>query len=188
MRTIVETKTIITRITNYGRKPRTPVQALRQARDLLAVEGQWCQCDLFTDGEAEDAFIDGAVCGQWAACALGAIGLVTGDMPIKIAKIVDAGETFYQWDTSNMDECARLPDTLTYSAAKYLAAAIALELGDPDGWVNGCRPLEDPTAVVVELNDGATDRDRVLHFFDSAITLTRRRTSLEDVLAAAVPA
>lgn len=82
---VLDTKVIIPRVALYGRKPRTPGEALRQARALLAEEGQWAQGHFFEDGDPEDAY-EASSCGSWSACSMGAIGLVTGEMPVKVEK------------------------------------------------------------------------------------------------------
>src|SRR5687768_9433478 len=80
-----ETRVIIPRVTDFGRPPKTAYQALRQARDLLADENRWTTGEYFDDGDAEEVFED-RFCGSWQVCAMGALGLVTGEMPVSVTK------------------------------------------------------------------------------------------------------
>lgn len=82
-----ESKVIISRVTKYGRKPRTGKEAVRQALALLEDEAtNWTTETFFQDGDPQEAY-EKAACGSWSACAMGAIGLVTGEMPISVTKI-----------------------------------------------------------------------------------------------------
>lgn len=82
-----ESKVIISRVTKYGRKPRTGKEAVRQALALLEEEAtNWTTGAFFQDGDPQEAY-EKAACGSWSACAMGAIGLVTGEMPISVTKI-----------------------------------------------------------------------------------------------------
>lgn len=80
-----ETRTIIDRVSDYGPKPKTAFQVLRQAHDLLAEEGKWVAGTYFRDGDAQEAY-EASSCGSWQACAMGAIGLVNGDMTISVTR------------------------------------------------------------------------------------------------------
>lgn len=94
-----ETKTIIKRVTDYGPKPRSARQALIQAHAFLAEEGQWVKGTFFTDGDPKDAY-ESAQCSSWGACAMGALGLVTGEMPISVHKEwtrVTRDDLRYEW-------------------------------------------------------------------------------------------
>lgn len=81
----VDTKVIIDRVKDYGPKPRSPKDVLQQARDLLKEEGQWMTGEFFEDGDAKEAY-ENASCGSWSACAMGAIGLVAGEMTVSVNK------------------------------------------------------------------------------------------------------
>lgn len=76
-------KVVLKRITDYGPKPRSARAALIQAHALLSEEGTWMQGDMFEDGDPVEAY-EKSQCGSWKACLAGAIGLVTGDMPITV--------------------------------------------------------------------------------------------------------
>lgn len=78
-----EVKVIVKRVTDYGPKPRGPKQALIQAHAFLAEEGQWITGEFFEDGDPQEAY-EAASCSSWSACAMGALGLVTGEMPIAV--------------------------------------------------------------------------------------------------------
>lgn len=87
-------KTIISRVTKYGRKPKTPLQVLEQAHALLQEEGRWVKNDFFRDGDPKEAY-ENAACGSWGVCALGALGIVSGEMPVAVERCsatVDRGD------------------------------------------------------------------------------------------------
>lgn len=93
-------KTIVKRVTDYGPKPRSVKQALIQAHAFLAEEGQWIKGEFFRDGDPKEAY-EKAECSSWSACAMGALGLVTGEMPIRVSKHVDpqaADDLRYEWE------------------------------------------------------------------------------------------
>lgn len=72
----------IPRCTTYGRKPRTALAALKQARQFLIDEGKdhWCKGQAFTpnkrNGTGRVKNPDEALCGNWGVCAIGAVQLV----------------------------------------------------------------------------------------------------------------
>ena len=80
-----DTKVIIKRVEKYGPKPRSARQVLTQAHALLLEEGQWAAGHFFRDGDAEEAY-EASTCGSWTACAMGALGLVSGEMPVTVTK------------------------------------------------------------------------------------------------------
>lgn len=100
-----DTKTIVKRVTNYGPKPRSVKQALIQAHAFLAEEGQWVKNEFFEDGDPKEAY-EKAECSSWSACAMGALGLVTGEMPVKVTRQVDqyiTAELHYEWQNAIAD-------------------------------------------------------------------------------------
>ena len=89
-----DTKVIISRVEKYGPKPRSARQVLTQAHALLLEEGTWATGHFFQDGSAEEAY-ETSVCGSWSACAMGALGLVSGEMPVTVTK---------EWDEVTDDD------------------------------------------------------------------------------------
>lgn len=192
----METKTVLSRVTDYGKKPRTVGEALRQARDLLAEEKKFCKNTLFKDGSAQKAFENGSICGNWQVCSLGAIGVVTGDLSIQVSKEAydyDGDEADYWWEEDNMQECIEDNTTLTYRAAEVLALAIIDKKGETVDGIdyygnpepeykayfsnNSTFRADEPTEVVAAFNDHTT-RGQVLKAFDHAIELARNPKQL----------
>lgn len=72
------------RYTKFGRKPRTALAALKQARQFLVEEGQkhWVKGSEYRrKGKALNP--SDPLCGNWGVCAVGAVALVTGDLGYK---------------------------------------------------------------------------------------------------------
>lgn len=169
--TIIDEKVIIERVDRYGSKPTTPYGALVQARDFLAEEGQWITGTMFKDGDPAEAY-EKSMCGSWSACSMGALGLVTGEMPISVVharREWDGEEMFYfqGGDKSYNDQ-----DTpLSYEASLFLALASEDVLGV--GTYEYA--LSDPVDTVINYNDGQADgelgRTQVIRAFDKAIEL-----------------
>jgi hypothetical protein len=135
------------RITKFGRKPRTARAALVQARNLLAEEGRWVKGTAVMN---EHALVsDGPTCGSWGACAVGALGLVTGNYePIRDHD----GAIWFEFHSDTND---------VYRAAEHVLHVVAREGGHTS---------------IVALNDAAgTTRDDVLGAFDKAIELAGKR-------------
>lgn len=178
------TKTIIKRVAKFGPKPKTPYQALRQAHDLLQEEGRWVAGSMFDDGDPAEAFKDPASCGNWSACAMGALGLVTGEMPVSVVREPtfthwksDDGYN-YDWDVD--DEFCVSDDQLSFKAAQYLALAM---IGNSEvGTVYRWDVKEEPYAVVISYNDHNTTRDRILDFFKDAMKLAKKKTVQEMII------
>lgn len=185
-----ETKVIIPRVRTFGPKPKNPQDALIQARELLRQEGQWAKGHFFQDGDAQEAY-DSAACGSWTACAMGAVGLVTGEMPISVSRITHRPDKWswrdavmanrtekslkafqndpanhihsYQWDVPGDFDT----QGLSRRVGEYLAAAITKKYDpayDSDG--------SEAASIVYEFND-PHDRKRgdVLRAFSKAIKL-----------------
>lgn len=159
-------KVVMARCTTYGRKPRTPYEVLVQARALLAEEGRFYKGDLFKDGDPKVVYENGSLCGNWGVCSLGAMGLVSGDMPLAVSKetyfLYDGKEEFaeYYWDIQdyfiNENQAVR-------EAVEFLADAIY-----PD------RSWEDAANIVVKYNDYKfRQRRHVLAAFDKAIAASK---------------
>lgn len=187
-----DVKTIVSRVTDYGRKPTTPAQVLRQAHDLLAAEGRWIKGDLFEDGDPKEAY-EKAACGKWGVCALGAIGIVSGEMPVQVERIslVDEGftiegawreavaydgytgslaeftadppENFFEYEWVGLQDINERRTPLAHRAAEYLAEAIYPDYTED--------PYGDPAeSVVASFNDDSrTKRTQVLKAFRQAI-------------------
>lgn len=83
-----DVKVVVKRVTDYGPKPRSAVQALVQAHAFLSEEGQWIQNEWFADGDPAEAY-EKSACGSWRACAMGALGLVTGESPVSVVREYD---------------------------------------------------------------------------------------------------
>lgn len=151
------------RDTRFGRKPRSAVEALRQARDFLIQEGQ----DHWIKG-AEMAVKDRDALAKrrfnpkdpswskWGVCAIGAVALVTGDMQITVVETVD--------DTGSETTVMQRPN------AEW-----------PSVYHDAIRLLDDVSGDfgIVMLNDAATTRRQtVINRFNDAIELGRKRANL----------
>lgn len=57
----------------------TPLEALRQAREVLAEDGRWLQGGMMSsNGDVED-IVENGLCGKgWAVCAFGAVAMACG--------------------------------------------------------------------------------------------------------------
>lgn len=159
-------KTIIKRVTDFGRKPKTPAQVLQQAHDLLAQEGRWIKGDLFRDGDAQVAY-EKASCGKWGVCSLGALGIVSGEMPVSVAKYNFAyDEPEYEWEPTVDVGADETP--LAHRAAEYLAEAINPDfnpLAEKPYWIR-----DEAEDIVASYNDQkGIGRTRVLKAFQTAI-------------------
>lgn len=192
-------RTIISRVTDFGRKPTTPAQVLQQAHDLLSQEGRWIKDEMFLDGDPAEAY-EASACGSWGVCALGAIGIVSGEMPVKVERYstslfrsdwedaVCDGHT----DQSLADFMANPPDylsdfswiiedvtyrsaPLSHRAAEYLASVTL-----PPVWGDVFDPLGyspdegEAESVVTGFNDAESrTRSQVLKAFQKAITAAK---------------
>lgn len=172
MSTKEHTKIITRRVTRFGRKPTTGYQALRQARDLLAEEGRFCKMALFRDGSPESAYRDpqAAMCGDWQACSVGALGLVTGVLQPAVMYIRDAignrYEDWYGWE----DLWVNNTTPAFNEAMELLAEAIAQHEKANLSYISA-------DGVVYRYNDSKrTTRDDVLARFDEAMALGRKRS------------
>ena len=139
------------RITKYGRKPRSAVAALKQARAFLVDEGQhhWCKGAIYKadrrTGRQELASPDEALCGNWGVCAIGAVALVSGDL----------AAVKYPWDDDTHVEDGWNP---VAESATDLLNEVA------------------PSGVIVEFNDEKTTKRRdVIRLFDKAIAKAEAR-------------
>lgn len=180
-----EEKIVLGRADSWGSRPQDPHAALVQARDLLAEEGKWCTGAMFQDGDERVVFENGSLCGDWQVCAMGAIAVVTGEMPIKAVKIgynEDPDADDYADFSFEFVDPSSQSDSLTYKAGQVLAIAIAEEAERADGKdKNGNDPVTDPQAVVFNFNDNQANRADVLDAFDKAIKLSRKRFILNRI-------
>jgi hypothetical protein len=137
------------RYTKLGRKPRTPLAALKQARDFLVVEGEqhWVKGTEFA-GQFTTKDPEAASCGNWGVCAIGVVALVTGDM-----KHDSRDDSYAIW-------LGPVEPSETYNqAVLFLDQAVQR---DP-ATLNGS---------IVGLNDDSdTTRTDVIRYFDKAIAL-----------------
>lgn len=189
-------KTIVKRVTDYGPKPRSVKQALIQAHAFLAEEGQWIKGEFFRDGDPQEAY-EKAECSSWSACAMGALGLVTGEMPVRVAKerYVPANvangwrEAVYnrettlsldEWvDGQDFDEYSFLVNeefTLTHTPLSAKAALALAEQTpnydpDPDYDEEPWYIAENAIEAVIAFNDNIAKKGRtdVLALFEKAI-------------------
>lgn len=152
----MDEKVIIERIDKYGPKPATAVDALIQAHAFLREEGQWIRGEFFEDGDAKEAY-DKASCCSWSACSMGALGLVTGEMPVSVFKDADDDDD-YEDQYYFSFEMHWTPDNapLSYEAAQLIADNI-----------DEFRSLNCIDAVI-NFND-EYGRDKVLAAFEVAI-------------------
>lgn len=194
----VDEKVVVTRVADYGPKPRGPKQALIQAHAFLAEEGQWMAGEFFQDGDPREAY-EKAACSSWAACSMGALGLVTGESPIKVVRELTSshdhiaaelwrdaiydGKTTLGLDawTAENQELIREHDDADYSFSftdsynidetpvSYAAAKVLAKVIDAEALNLG----ECPVDVVIQHNDRGGDlmssRTRVLDAFADAI-------------------
>lgn len=193
----VDEKVVVARVDDYGPKPRGPKQALIQAHAFLAEEGQWMAGEFFRDGDPKEAY-EKAACSSWAACSMGALGLVTGESPIRVIRELTSSEqtveelwrdaVYYEktalgldaWTVENQ-EFIREHDEADYSfnftdsynqtetPVSYAAARVLAKVIDAEALDLG----ECPVDVVIQHNDRGGDqmssRTRVLDAFADAI-------------------
>lgn len=179
-------KLIIKRVADYGPKPRSVVQALRQAHAFLTEEGQWITGAFFEDGDPKEAY-EKSACSSWKACAMGALGLVTGESPVKVTREWDG--TFYRTEeeaaeNDGIDYLFSFNDAYNHSDTPLSAAAAirVAQVIDPDlGWytdeddngneIREKEEVEDYEAVdkVINFNDHGLGRTGVLDAFAQAI-------------------
>lgn len=171
--TKTDSRTVISRITDFGPKPKSAVKALQQAHAFLCQEGVWVQ-DWFEDGDPKEAFEKG-MCDSARACSMSAIGLVTGEGPVSVLKskatrydreVAEGGYVYYFEPYTNYDP---LLTPVSYKAATRLAAVVNGD--DPDTDI-------DPVGTVIEANDScgnnAMGRTQVLDNFAAAIRAAGR--------------
>lgn len=188
-----DTKTIVKRVTNYGPKPRSVRQALIQAHAFLAEEGQWIRGNFFQDGDPKEAY-EKAQCSSWSACAMGALGLVTGEMQVKVRKDWYWEDVRYEWEKAvrwgetelGYDAWAAEADYAEYEfeiddtfdrKRKPLSAKAAVALArqlpgfDPDSYEGASLMEGDAIDTVVTFNDHGSNvgRTQVLRLFEKAI-------------------
>lgn len=190
-------KTIISRVTDYGRKPTTPIQVLKQARALLAEEGNWVKGTLFEDGDPKEAY-EKAACGKWGVCTLGAVGIVSGEMPVQVERfanfsldrrgwldainfddyegslkefVTNPPENAFEYEWAGVNDITPNGTPLAYRAAEYLAVAIDPTFDPIDYGTNGyyhCSTKAE--TIVADYNDSpGRTRTQVLALFDEAI-------------------
>lgn len=173
---IHECKTVLQRVTAYGRKPRSAHAALVQARALLEEEGRWTQSSLVKipkDQSALKEMYETSTCGSWSCCLAGAVQMVAGDIPIKICKITYLDEpdeeADYEIDETtavNMEE-SDSDDPIYLAAMRCLIHAIAVrdKKNIPE--------LDFMHEHVFSFNDDSgTTRTDVLSLLDEAIVIS----------------
>lgn len=188
-------KVVLDRDSRWGPQPTTIRETLQQATDLLKQEGTWCTDSLFQDGDAQEAFENGSICGSWQVCAMGALGIVSGEMPIKVGVEFDSefmDQADYYWFEDQDRVYNRSIAPLSNGAADYVAHAIALEGYelDVEEWDKDVEQLgrdgvywqrpEEPTrnfdpdfgtySTVYNFND-QSDRESVVRVFERALAL-----------------
>lgn len=150
---------IITKVrdTRFGRKPRNAVEALRQARELLATEPKrWRKGYEF--GFGKDGGIpvkkfnpDAPLCGNWGVCSIGAVGLVTDGLQFCEAEFESSREVYAQ---------------MVYSSPLVNQAISLLDEVSDDS--------------IVEFNDReGVKRKDVLKQFDKAIALATEKANAQ---------
>lgn len=160
-----EEKVIVQRVKTYGPKPRSAKEALIQAHAFLAEEGQWVAGKFFEDGDPKEAY-EKSECSSWGACAMGALGLVTGESPVSVRREWD-DEYIHDEDDDNYyftvnEDYSRYDTPVSYAAATALVQAI-----DPAD-KTGFDELHDVLDIVFNLND-QHGRTKVLDAFAAAI-------------------
>lgn len=139
------------RLTTYGRKPRTALAALKQARQFLVDEGKdhWCKGTEFT-GKRKNTVApvtdpDNPLCGNWGVCAIGAVELVAGDLFV---------------------------DDEGYVSRSYTVPVVA----DAIDLLNDATKASGKGHWVYEFNDKrTTKRADVIRLFDKAIEMAERK-------------
>lgn len=165
---ILDSKTVLKRITDYGPKPKSVIKALQQAHAFLCEEGVWIT-DWFEDGDPKEAFETG-MCSSVQACSMSALGFVTGEGTVKVHKTFryGHGEEYWFEPTDDYDE-AYTP--ISVKAAVALAEKI-YEKSESHllGWDEDDAPIDPAEAVelVIQTNDTG-NRTRVLDHFAAAI-------------------
>lgn len=188
-------KVVFRRDTTFGRKPRTASELLRQATALLEEEGKWCTSSLFVDGDADDAFENGSICGSWSVCAMGALGAVSGSMPIIAVKEIpdwatelnnpDEGQPddyaqFYWKDDEYLYEALK-KDPIIVEATRFLNTAINEYKVKNSGYETedftdtAEMDRDELQSNVIDFNDtgGSLNRNRVIEVFKRACELAR---------------
>lgn len=192
-----DTKVIVPRIATYGPKPRNAHQALKQARAFLAEEGQWVAGAWFKDGDPKEAY-EKAECGSWQACSMGAIGLVTGEMPVSVCKTVsgfnedimeddwreavysgDTKQSYSEWADENRDDYVDeeyefvVQDGVNVDDAEFYATSTPISYSAAQFLAAAIDPEND-------YRDTYSDAvDTVINFNDSGRGLTGRSAVLE---------
>lgn len=159
-------KVITPRVSDYGPKPRGPKQALIQAHAFLTEEGQWMTGTFFQDGDPKEAYEKGR-CSSWSACAMGALGLVTGEAPVVVCKVTYDWDTTEQFSFETVDDYNPYDTPISYKAARALSKVI-----DPERF-KANEEDEYHDGMVISLNDTQaetlTGRTKVLDVFVEAI-------------------
>lgn len=148
----------------FGPKPETPLEALKQARALLAEEGHWVQGTEFRRTDDKPLDPQAPLCGSWGVCAIGAVGMVAGCMTAnKFPRVLGGSSWYAAIDESDpvYKEAVKLLDRtvegLTYTYEGFMGS----EQAEYDG--------------IVEYNDDSgRTRDEVLAKFDEAIALAEQ--------------
>lgn len=190
----MDEKVVVPRVSDYGPKPRSAKQALIQAHAFLAEEGQWVSGDFFVDDDPAEAY-EKAACSSWAACSMGALGLVTGESPVSVIRewstaridpldawqdAVAEGDTtlgLAEWAEENKESLEEvLDDEYTFSFNEtYDEDYTPLSARAAEALAKVIAPEYDPSHesavdIVIQFNDHGVDgRTKVLDAFSRAI-------------------
>ncbi len=141
--------------------PTTVKEALQQGRAVLEEEGRWCQGDEF-DSSGDEPF-----CGNWQACAVGAVAVTL----LGVERYTNpSGNQYWRVATKAQPELHSLYistiDALDNATAE-LYEGIELPQGPFD---QDALPEYEPFYGVVDKNDAySTTREEVIAVFDAAI-------------------
>lgn len=146
--------------------PTTPLEALKAGRAVLEEEGRWCQGDEF-DANSERKNAKDPFCGNWQACAVGAVGLVTLGVEPRV----------YYYNPKFITEPSPRDGGEVTACDYWSLNRVALDDGALGIYNEACRYLDMATAAeadyydsVVEYNDSEEGtREDILRVFDYAI-------------------
>lgn len=186
MSIVSDTKTIVTRPTHLGRKPRTAAQLLRQTHAYLEEEGRWIRGAMFKDGDAKRAYENG-FCGNWGVCSVGALGIVAGDF--KPAVVVERWSSIFIDEDDHKDfwwqSEYETDNPLVAEACAYLCLVFdpknTYELLADGLTTSGYDDVDEWVGNVISWNDSRRQRKQVLATFAKAAEIASRPGSFEKV-------
>lgn len=180
-------KTLISRPTHFGRKPRTAAALLRQTHKFLAEEGKWIKGTMFKDGDAKRAYERG-FCGKWGVCSIGAMGIVSGEFTPGVIKEADDFPSSFLWAGLPLAEYYWQDDYDPQSEIVTQACAYLSLVANPertfDLLYDGCPPEDsyEWTDVIINWNDASNrTRKQVLDAFAQAAELASKPGSFEAI-------